>query len=70
MLRDGVAERYVPGDNAAESLYRFDLKTSPDVWFLEDESYELAVFHSHLSSPPHLRARTSRTSACGKAGRT
>jgi proteasome lid subunit RPN8/RPN11 len=23
------------------------------VWFLEDEGYELAVFHSHLSSPPH-----------------
>ena len=52
VLRDGVAERYVPGDNAAESPYRFDLKTSPDVWFLEDEGYELAVFHSHLSSPP------------------
>ena len=28
-----------------------------DVWFLEDDGYELAVFHSHLSSPP----RHSRT---------
>ncbi len=27
------------------------------MWFLEDEGYELAVFHSHLSSP----ARPSRT---------
>jgi [CysO sulfur-carrier protein]-S-L-cysteine hydrolase len=52
VLRDGVAERYVPGENAAGSPYRFDLRTSPDIWFLEDEGYELAVFHSHLSSPP------------------
>jgi proteasome lid subunit RPN8/RPN11 len=22
------------------------------VWFLEDDGYELAVFHSHPSSPP------------------
>ena len=22
------------------------------MWFLEDEGYELAVFHSHPSSPP------------------
>ena len=29
----------------------------PEVWFLEDEGYELGVFHSHLSSPP----RPSRT---------
>jgi proteasome lid subunit RPN8/RPN11 len=29
----------------------------PEVWFLEDEGFELAVFHSHLSSPP----RPSRT---------
>ena len=27
------------------------------MWFLEDEGFELAVFHSHLSSPP----RPSRT---------
>ena len=57
VLRDGVAERYVPGENAAESPYRFELRTNPQVWFLEDEGYELAVFHSHLSSPP----RPSRT---------
>jgi proteasome lid subunit RPN8/RPN11 len=29
----------------------------PDTWFLEDDGYELAVFHSHVSSPP----RPSRT---------
>ena len=57
VLRDGVAERYVSGENAAESPYRFELRTDPQVWFLEDEGYELAVFHSHLSSPP----RPSRT---------
>jgi proteasome lid subunit RPN8/RPN11 len=52
VLRDGVAERYVPGENVAASPYRFDLKTDPEVWFLEDEGYELAVFHSHLASQP------------------
>lgn len=58
VLRDGVAERYVPGINAAASPYRFDLHMEdPEVWFLEDDGYELAVFHSHLSSPP----RPSRT---------
>ena len=57
VLRDGVADHYVRGENAAESPYRFELRTDPDVWFLEDEGYELAVFHSHPSSPP----RPSRT---------
>jgi len=58
VVRDGVAERYVPGINAAASPYRFDLQMpDPDVWFLEDEGYDLAVFHSHVSSPP----RPSRT---------
>jgi proteasome lid subunit RPN8/RPN11 len=57
LLRDGRAERYVPGRNAAASPYRFELDVDPEVWFLEDEGYELAVFHSHLSSPP----RPSRT---------
>jgi proteasome lid subunit RPN8/RPN11 len=51
-LRDGVAERYVPGRNAAESPYRFELEVDPEAWFLEDEGYELAVFHSHPASPP------------------
>ena len=57
LLRDGRAERYVPGRNAAASPYRFELVVDPEVWFLEDEGFELAVFHSHLSSPP----RPSRT---------
>jgi [CysO sulfur-carrier protein]-S-L-cysteine hydrolase len=56
-FRDGVAERYIPGRNRDESPYRFDLEVDPEAWFLEDEGYELAVFHSHLSSPP----RPSRT---------
>ncbi len=57
VLRDDVAERYVAGRNAAASPYRFELEVPPETWFLEDEGYELAVFHSHLSSPP----RPSRT---------
>ncbi len=58
LLRDGVAERYVPGRNAASSPYRFELEfDDPEVWFAEDDGYELAVFHSHLSAP----ARPSRT---------
>ena len=56
-LRDGVAERFYPGRNRAASPYRFELEIDPEVWFLEDEGYELAVFHSHPSSPP----RPSRT---------
>ncbi len=57
VLRDGVAERYVPGRNAAASPFRFELDVDPEAWFLEDEGYELAVFHSHVTSPP----RPSRT---------
>jgi proteasome lid subunit RPN8/RPN11 len=56
-FREGVAERYIRGRNAASSPYRFELEVEPEAWFLEDEGYELAVFHSHLSSPP----RPSRT---------
>ena len=56
-FRDGVAERSIPGRNRNESPYRFDLEVDPEAWCLEDEGYELAVFHSHLSSPP----RPSRT---------
>ncbi len=57
VLRGGVAERYERGRNAAASPYSFELEVDPDLWFLEDDGYELAVFHSHLSAPP----RPSRT---------
>jgi proteasome lid subunit RPN8/RPN11 len=53
VLRDGTAERYVPGRNAAASPYRFELEADPEVWFLEDDGYELAVFHSHLDAPAY-----------------
>ena len=39
VLRDGVAERYVRGRNAAASPYRFELDVPPETWFLEDEGY-------------------------------
>ena len=57
VFRDGAAERYIPGTNLSASPYRYELQVPPDTWFLEDEGYELAVFHSHVSSPP----RPSRT---------
>jgi proteasome lid subunit RPN8/RPN11 len=57
VLHDGHAERYEPGRNRAGSPYRFELDVDPEIWFLEDEGYELAVFHSHVSAP----ARPSRT---------
>jgi [CysO sulfur-carrier protein]-S-L-cysteine hydrolase len=58
LLRNGVAERYVAGQNAAASPYRFELELDdPELWFAEDDGYELAVVHSHLSAP----ARPSRT---------
>ncbi len=58
-LRDSVAERYIPCVNAAASPYRFDLRV-PDpqlIFDLEEQGYELAVFHSH----PTDSARPSRT---------
>ena len=56
-LKGGAAERYLPGRNAAASPYRFELETDLENWFLEDEGYELAVFHSH----PETEPRPSRT---------
>ena len=57
VMRDGSAERYIAGQNLSASPYRYELQVPPETWFLEDEGYELAVFHSHVSSPP----RPSRT---------
>jgi proteasome lid subunit RPN8/RPN11 len=57
LLRDGLAVGYERGRNTEASPYRFRLEVEPEVWFLEDEGYELAVFHSHPASPP----RPSRT---------
>jgi proteasome lid subunit RPN8/RPN11 len=57
-FRDGVAERYLPGENVLASPYRFELKPrDPADFFLEDEGYELAVFHSH----PETEPKPSRT---------
>ena len=57
-FRDGVAERYLPAENELASPYRFLLKPhDPTDFFLEDEGYQLAVFHSH----PTDSAEPSRT---------
>jgi len=68
VLRDGVAERYVRGRNALASPYRYELEIDPDVWFLEDEGYELAVFHSHPATEPRP-SRTDRERAGLWSGR-
>ena len=58
LLKDGHAQRYEPGRNAAASPYRFELEfDDPNIWYAEDAGYELGVFHSHVSAP----ARPSRT---------
>jgi proteasome lid subunit RPN8/RPN11 len=62
VLRDGVAERYVRGRNALASPYRYELEIDPDVWFLEDDGFELAVFHSHPETEPRP-SRTDRENA-------
>ena len=57
-FRGGVAERYLRGENVLRSPYRFELRPrDPSDFFLEDEGYELAVFHSHPETAP----RPSRT---------
>jgi [CysO sulfur-carrier protein]-S-L-cysteine hydrolase len=57
-FRDSVAERYLPATNRLRSPYRFELAPNdPRDFFLEDEGYELAVFHSHPETSP----RPSRT---------
>ena len=68
VLRDGVAERYVRGVNALASPYRYELEIDPAVWFLEDEGYELAVFHSHPETEP-IPSRTDKERAGLWAGR-
>ena len=59
LLRDTVAEHYLPCLNAAASPYRFDLRVPDPVVIAdaEDDGYELAVFHSH----PTGSAKPSRT---------
>jgi [CysO sulfur-carrier protein]-S-L-cysteine hydrolase len=68
VLRDGVAERYVRGRNKLASPYRYELEIDPSVWFLEDEGYELAVFHSHPETAP-IPSRTDRERAGLWAGK-
>ncbi len=57
VFRDGTSVRYERGRNVLESPTVYRLEVDPEVWFLEDEGYELAVFHSH----PETRAYPSPT---------
>jgi proteasome lid subunit RPN8/RPN11 len=58
VFRDGVALRYEPGINTLASPYRFELRPAdPATLFLEDDGFELGLFHSHVSAP----ARPSKT---------
>jgi [CysO sulfur-carrier protein]-S-L-cysteine hydrolase len=68
VLRDGIAERYVRGVNKLASPYRYELEIDSAVWFLEDEGYELAVFHSHPETEP-VPSRTDKERAGLWAGR-
>jgi proteasome lid subunit RPN8/RPN11 len=68
ICRGGVAERYERGRNALASPYRYELEIDPSVWFLEDEGYELAVFHSHPETEP-IPSRTDRELAGLWSGR-
>ena len=57
-LKNGVAERYVPGINTLASPYRFHWQPlDPMDGYLEDEGYEIAIFHTH----PETAAKPSRT---------
>jgi proteasome lid subunit RPN8/RPN11 len=68
LLRDGVADRYVRGINKLASPYRYELEIDPNVWFLSDDGYELAVFHSHPETSP-VPSRTDRELAGLWSGR-
>ena len=52
VFKGDTAERYVRGRNRLASPYRYELDIDPEIWFLEDEGYELAVFHSHPETQP------------------
>ena len=52
LSRDGVAERFEPARNRLASPYRFEMEVDPELWFVEDDGYTLAVVHSHPSTEP------------------
>lgn len=68
VFAEGVADRYLRGRNALASPYRYELEIEPAVWFLEDDGYELAVFHSHPATKPEP-SRTDRELSGLWAGR-
>jgi proteasome lid subunit RPN8/RPN11 len=69
VFRDGRAERYVRGRNRLASPYRYELEIDPEIWFLEDDGYELAVFHSHPETEP-IPSRTDQELSGLWGGRT
>ena len=65
--REGRAVGYRRGRNADASPYRFRLEVEPEVWFLEDEGYELAVFHHPVVTTEALTRRSRAGRALGRA---
>jgi proteasome lid subunit RPN8/RPN11 len=53
VFRDGESVRYERGRNTLDSPTLYQLEVDPEVWFLEDDGYELAVFHSHPETKPY-----------------
>ena len=47
VFRNGESVRYERGKNLKASPKVYELEIDPEVWFLEDEGFELAIFHSH-----------------------
>ena len=70
VLEGDTARRYIRGRNRLSSPYRYELEMDdPEVWFLEDEGYELAVFHSHPETQP-VPSRTDQELSGLWGGRT
>jgi proteasome lid subunit RPN8/RPN11 len=49
---NGESTRYIRGRNLAKEPDKFELEIEPWVWFLEEEGWQLALFHSHVKGPP------------------
>ena len=53
----------------AQKAERYELEIDPEIWFVEDDGYELAVFHSHPETEP-IPSRTDQELSGLWGGRT